>query len=363
MQLVDWRVAEATGVRLVPPGPALELGQATATVEQLRALAEQASGHVAAFTGLDTGETSATIAVVDRPDWIRANVAGFQRLADPLLAKVMERRGVSTSGMLASAGAGIAGVEVGMLLGYLATRVLGQFELLGPPPPASESDPAAGTGRLSLVAPNIVVAERALGVDPRDFRLWVCLHEVTHRTQFAAAPWLYGYVSQLLGDYLDAADLEPAALMGRLRSALRGVIEVLLGRSECSLVELMQTDEQQVILDRVTGLMSLLEGHADVVMDGVGPTVIGSVEAIRSRFEQRRRDVNPVERAFRRLLGVEAKMRQYAEGAAFVRAVLDKVGMAGLNQVWTGPDALPTGIEIRNPAAWLDRINPPAITA
>lgn len=362
MQLVDWRIAEATATRLVPPGPRLPLTQAAEVVAELRELATEASGHVASYTGLDAGENGASTVVVDRPEWIRANIEGFRQLADPLLEKLVEQRGGKA---LTSSGVGAitptaAGIEVGVLLSYLATRVLGQFELLGPPP----GEGGHGAGRLSLVAPNIVVAERAMRVEPRDFRLWVCLHEVTHRTQFAAAPWLHDHVRKLLGDYLDAADLEPAALLSRLRAAVVGIVRVIVGRSEASIVELLQTPAQQAVLDQVTGLMSLLEGHADVVMDGVGPGVIASVETIRARFERRRVDNGPVETVLRRLMGVEAKMRQYAEGAEFVRAVLDQAGMAGLNRVWTGPELLPTGNEIRDPQAWLARVGlPPAIPA
>jgi coenzyme F420 biosynthesis associated uncharacterized protein len=382
VQLVDWSVAEATGVRLVPPGPKLSLTEASATVEDLRRLADEAAGHVERYTGLDSGQTSAQIVVVDRPDWVRANVAGFRRLAEPLLQRVVERRtGEASSGLgaalgnlglsnlgglgglsapMAAVGAKAAGAEVGVLLAYLGTRVLGQFELLGPLP----EDGAAGPGRLSLVAPNIVSTERTLQVDPHDFRLWVCLHEVTHRTQFAAAPWLHDHVQTLLGDYLDAADLDPAALFGRLRSALVGMAKVAAGRSDASLVELMQTPAQRDILDRLTGLMSLLEGHADVVMDGVGPEVVASVGSIRSRFEGRRNDINPLDKAVRRLLGVEAKMKQYAEGAAFVRHVLDRLGMAGVNRIWQGPELLPTVAEIRDPDRWLQRVGEaPAISA
>ncbi|HET7530553.1 MAG TPA: zinc-dependent metalloprotease, partial [Mycobacteriales bacterium] len=199
----------------------------------------------------------------------------------------------------------------------------------------------------------------------RDFRLWVCLHEVTHRTQFAAAPWLHGHVRELLRSYLTASDLDPAALVARLRGALGSVGDVVRGRSDLSLIELVQTPEQRAVLDRVTGLMSLLEGHADVVMDGVGPEVVPSVGAIREGFESRRRSGNPVERLLRRLFGIEMKMKQYAEGAAFVRAVVDAVGMAGLNRVWSDPQMLPSGAEIRDPAAWLARTatEPPAVTA
>jgi len=359
MQLVDWEVAAATATRLVPPGPRLPIGEARAIVDELRALAVEADGHVVGYTGLTpAGDISAPVAVVDRPGWIRSNVDGFRDLLDPLLDTIAASRSTSMGPIATAVGPRITGAEVGTLLAYLATRVLGQFELLGPAP----TDGVPG-GRLTLVAPNIVATERALGVTPHDFRLWVCLHEVTHRTQFAAAPWLHEHVRALLRDYLTAADLDPAAILSRLHGALGSLSDVVRGRSDLSFLELVQTPEQRNVLDRVTGLMSLLEGHADVVMDGVGPVVVPSVASIRARFESRRRSGNPVERMLRRLFGIEMKMKQYAEGAHFVRAVVDRVGMTGLNRVWEAPDLLPDGAEIREPDRWLARVHPEPLPA
>src|SRR3954465_9714550 len=360
MQLVDWRVATATATTLVPPGPRLPLDQGVATVEDLRGLAVEADRHVRSFTLLDPPVDASSVVVVDRPGWIRSNVEGFRTLLDPMLDPPPAGRKVTLGPVVGAIGPRATGAEVGALLAYLATRVLGQFELLGPAP--SEELPG---GRLTLVAPNIVASERALHVDPHDFRLWVCLHEVTHRTQFAAAVWLHEHVRNLLRDYLTAADLDPAAVLARLRGALGSLSDVVRGGSDLSLIELVQPPEQRAVLDRVTGLMSLLEGHADVVMDGVGPAVVPSVAQIRERFEGRRRSANPLERLLRRLFGIEMKMKQYAEGAALVRAVVDAVGMPGLNRVWTGPEMLPTGAEIRDPASWLSRTagEPPAVTA
>ena len=359
MQLVDWDLATATATRLVPPGPRLELAEAVATVEDLRQRAAEAEAHVSAYTGLPAGAEGVGFAVVDRPGWIRSNAASFAELVDPLLDTVLAKRAEALGPVMTVVGPRATGLEVGALLAYLSSRVLGQFELFGPAP--TEGAPG---GRLTLVAPNIVAAERSLGVDAPDFRLWVCLHEVTHRTQFAAAPWLHEHVRTLLRDYLGASDLDPAALVSRFRHAVRGLSDSVRGRSQLSLLELVQTPEQRVVLDKVTGLMSLLEGHADVVMDGVGPQVVPSVATIRARFEQRRRSGGPVDRAVRRLLGLDMKMRQYAEGAEFVRAVVAAVGMEGLNKIWQSADLLPDVAEIRDPAAWLARTgSPPAITA
>jgi coenzyme F420 biosynthesis associated uncharacterized protein len=364
MQLIDWRVATATATRLVPPGPRLPLEEAVATVEDLRGLAVQAEEHVRAYTRLQpAGGGAATLAapvtVVDRPGWVRSNIEGFRTLLDPVLETLTEGRAAPFGAVASTIGPKATGAEVGALLAYLATRVLGQFELLGPAPDESPG------GRLTLVAPNIVATERALGVDPHDFRLWVCLHEVTHRTQFGAAPWLHDHVRGLLRDYLTAADLDPSAVLARLRGALGSVAGAVRGGSDLSLLELVQTPEQRAVLDRVTGLMSLLEGHADVVMDGVGPAVVPSVGAIRERFEGRRRAGNPVERMLRRLFGIEMKLKQYAEGARFVRAVMDAGGMDGLNRVWVGPDQLPDAAEIREPQRWISRVlgQPPALPA
>jgi coenzyme F420 biosynthesis associated uncharacterized protein len=366
VQLIDWRIAELTGTRLVPAGPRLGLVEAVATVEDLRGHAQHADRHVAEVTGLDPAGDSAATVIVDRQEWVRANVESFRILTDPVIAALLEKRaadGGPANGLgpfVETIGSRAAGAEVGALLSYLATRVLGQFELIGPA--RVEGDDNAG-GRLTLVAPNIVAAERALEVDPGDFRLWVCLHEVTHRTQFAAAPWLHGHVQQLLTEYLVASDLDAGTLLRRLRQAASGLRGGWEG-TPASLVELVQTPEQSAILDRITGLMSLLEGHADVVMDTVGPAVIPSVATIRERFDKRRRDAKPLGRIVRRLLGVELKLRQYAEGAAFVRAVIDKVGMGGLNVVWSDPQRLPTAAEIREPERWLARTGvPPAIHA
>ena len=356
MRIVDWRLAGATGARVVPPGPKIPLAEALATVDDLRDKAAIADEHVAAVTGLDAAAHSATTVVVDRPAWIRANAESFGLLTDPLIDSLLEQRGTAMpSPAVVAIGARVTGIEVGLLLSYLATRVLGQFELLGPPRTSSDQN---APGRLTLVAPNIVAAERAMKVDPSDFRLWVCLHEVTHRTQFAAAPWLHGHVQDQLREFLLASELDSAALIARLRSALTGLVDVARGRRDASIVEHIKTPGQRNVLDRHTGQKSLLEGHADVGMDLAGKTSVPSVESIRASFENRRRDVGPVAKVLRRVIGLEMKMKQYAEGARFVREVVAEIGMPGLNKVWAGPELLPTGAEIREPKQWLERTDP-----
>jgi coenzyme F420 biosynthesis associated uncharacterized protein len=258
--------------------------------------------------------------------------------------------------MIASVGSRVTGMQAGLILAYLAGRVLGQYELFLPPDPAAPDD-AAPAGRLTLVAPNIVMVERELGVDPHDFRRWVCLHEETHRTQFTAVPWLRGYVQQQMTDFLLASDLDPAAILSRLRAAADAVAGAVRGNGHGeSLIEAIQTPRQREILDRLSGVMTLVEGHGDYVMDAVGPQVVPTVAEIRARFNARRAGAGRVEQAIRRILGIDLKMKQYAQGSRFVQTVVREAGMAVFNRVWTSPDTLPVPAELENPQLWLARV-------
>jgi coenzyme F420 biosynthesis associated uncharacterized protein len=207
-----------------------------------------------------------------------------------------------------------------------------------------------------LVAPNIVSIERELNVEPEDFRLWVCLHEETHRVQFAAVPWLRSYLNEQIAQIVDSAELDPTIVAQMLREAIKRVIDGLSRNEEVSIIDLVQTPAQRQTVDRVTAVMSLLEGHADVVMDSVGPEIIPTVEHIRAKFTVRRQGQG-FDKIIRRLLGLDAKMRQYRDGATFCRAVLAEVGMTGLNRVWTSPETLPTPAEITDPKRWLARMH------
>ncbi|MFE9244215.1 zinc-dependent metalloprotease [Nocardiopsis sp. NPDC006938] len=358
--MIDWDVAVNTGVRLVRPGPQVDLSDARQAVVQLRELSTVAAGHVRDFTGMNPLEPSGPAVIVDRPGWIRANVDGFRVVLEPVLEQMgADRLNNGPAGNLTSAvGSRITGVQLGAVLAYLAGRVLGQYELFLPPDP----DGHAPTGRLTLVAPNIVNTERELGVDPRDFRLWVCLHEETHRMQFTATPWLRGHVQDLMRELLLSTEMDASDLIDRLRQAGEAVADAVRG-GEGNLLTAFQTPEQSALMDRVTAVMSLAEGHGDYVMDAVGPDVVPSVETIRSRFQRRRETVNPLDRIMRQLLGMDLKMKQYEEGAAFVRQVVAQVGMADFNRVWTSPETLPTLEEIRSPSQWIERVvRPAAIT-
>lgn len=339
--MVDWDLAVRLGSRLAGEGPSMSRADAAAVVAELRADAERSTGLVREFTGLAVAAATAPVVVVDRPGWVQANADGFATALDPVVSKLTNKDGKTPSGMARAVGSRVTGVEVGAVLGFLAGKVLGQFDPFYEP-----------AGRLLLVAPNIVHVEQELSVDPHDFRLWVCLHEETHRVQFTSTPWLKDH---LLGEMHALADsLEPTGFLdeglGRLVEAIKG------GEKGGSLVDVVSTPEQKEIIDRVTGVMSLLEGHADVVMDGVGPSVIPSVKDIRTRFNRRRKGVGVLDRVLRRVLGLDAKMAQYRDGEKFVSGVVGKVGMAEFNAVWERPENLPSKAEIADPQAWVTRV-------
>lgn len=348
LSVVDYPLAVATARRLAPSPPRVSWAEAGAIVAELRGLAVQAEEHVRAVTGLVPPGEPLEATVVDRPGWAAANVDGFQVVLEPLTRKLEEK---NPNAIAAAVTAKVAGMQMGSVLSWLSSKVLGQYEAFT----------AAGTpGRLILVAPNIVETERRLAVDPHDFRLWVALHEVTHRTQFTAVPWMHDHVRSEIGALLEATSLDdPSELVERLKAVAGN-----LPRGG-SLIEILQTPEQKAVLDRVTAFMSLLEGHAEHVMDGVGPGVVPSVAEIRRRFDQRRKEHGGVlDRVLRKLLGMDLKALQYAEGKAFVDTAVRELGMAGFNRVWESPATLPTREEIRQPMDWVRRISgTPALTA
>jgi coenzyme F420 biosynthesis associated uncharacterized protein len=344
VQFVDWDLAATTAGTLSRSGPRVSYAEAAGVVAQLREFTDLAEGHVRDFTELRPKVTHPPVRVVDRPDWAAANLAGLDKVFTPLVTRLTE--GKEPGPLAQMVGSRVAGVQAGSVLAYLSGRVLGQYEVFS-------SDP----GQLLLVAPNIVEVERKLDADPRDFRLWVCLHEVTHRTQFTAVPWLRQYLFDEVEAFVNATHLDSDQLADRVRR----VVEAISGsirdpNQRISVLELVQTPAQREVLDRLTAMMTLLEGHAEFVMDGVGPTVVPSVEEIRGKFNQRREVANPVERVIRKLLGVDVKLRQYAEGRKFVHAVVDQVGMAGFNRVWESPQTLPRKHELSDAYAWVSRV-------
>jgi coenzyme F420 biosynthesis associated uncharacterized protein len=346
-QFVDWDLAAATAAALGKSGPAVSYEEAADAVADLKELADEAVQHVTAFTAMEAQVIAPPVRVVDRRDWAATNIDGLRQVINPLAERLTA--GNTPGPLTAAIGSRFTGVQAGTVLAYLSGKVLGQYEVF-----------TANPGQLLLVAPNIVEAERRLGADPRDFRLWVCLHEVTHRVQFTAVAWMRGYFLGEVQAFVDASQLNQDQLFERVRRGVTALAEAVRDpESRVSVLDLVQTPGQRAVLDRLTALMTLLEGHAEFVMDGVGPEVIPTVEDIRAKFNRRRETANPVERVVRKLLGIEAKMRQYGEGRKFVHGVVERVGMAGFNRIWDSPLTLPRLDELTDPDAWVNRVHGP----
>jgi coenzyme F420 biosynthesis associated uncharacterized protein len=348
--MIDWDLAVNAATRMAGPGPMITRADADEAVAELKAGAHRSTALVREFTGLHAEERTAPILVVDRRGWIQANADGFAQVLSPLIDRLQEKRG-APSPLAEAVGSRVTGLEVGTLLGFMSSKVLGQFDPFYAPPGSPDA------GRLLLVAPNIVHTENEMGVDRSDFRLWVCLHEETHRVQFTAVPWMRDHIHAQIEELVGGIDVDPAKVAQVLGEGVKRLGDVIRGADDVSLLELFSSARQREILDRMTAVMSLLEGHADVVMDGVGPEVIPTVDHIRRRFDQRRKGAGYLDRVIRRLLGLDAKMAQYRNGAAFVRGAVDQVGMEGFNAVWAEPANLPTRPEIGDPAAWVRRVH------
>ncbi len=339
---VDWRFAATVGEWLARPGPPSTDYTRNQVVDNLAAAAKQAEPLVRDVTGLHTSDVVADARIVDRPGWIRAAAESMRVMT----GGTDKPRGAITGR--------VTGAQTGAVLAFVASGILGQY------------DPFTDGGCLLLVYPNVIAVERQLRVEPSDFRLWVCLHEVTHRVQFTANPWLSGYMSEALGVLTQESGEDVAQVMGRLADFVRGRGEssqagppgtAAYSTGILGLLRAVQSEPQREALDQLLVLGTLVEGHADHVMDAVGPVAVPSVATIRRRFDERRlRKQPPLQRLLRALLGIDAKLSQYTRGKAFVDHVVNRVGMERFNTVWTGPETLPLPAEIEDPQRWIDRV-------
>jgi coenzyme F420 biosynthesis associated uncharacterized protein len=356
--LINWELAASTAARLAPAGPSLGSAEIGAAVDSLRLMANISVPHVHDITGLEAARDlrDSSVLVVDRASWAKANTQSFAVMLKPAMAKMLEsRRGTLSPGAAAVSGA-ITGSQLGAVLAFLSSKVLGQYD---PFSALAEDSTAPAAGRLLLVAPNIIQVERELNVAPEDFRLWVCLHEQTHRVQFAAAPWLRHHMLNEIDNLSEHVLGNVDSLLERATAAARSLKDrtatgTAPGRG--AILDLLQDPEEKASLSHLTAVMSLLEGHANVVMDAVDSSIVPSVKTIRQRFNARGKDRGVVEKFIRSLLGLDAKMRQYTDGAKFVRAVVDVAGMEGFNRVWESAGNLPTEPEIHEAKLWLERM-------
>lgn len=364
--VIDWGVAERVAAWTAARTKAPVTYQAAAMQADFDELTARAEGLVAESTGLKLTAGPTRGRVIDRPGWVHANVLSFQRLLGPTLQKVAERKPTSAvfaalPGWVESGAAGVgrsvSGAQLGLVLGWMSTRVLGQYDLLLTDEPDPEQDV------VYFVGPNVEALEKRFGFPPKEFRLWLALHEVTHRFQFTAVPWLGTYFRSLVDQGLEPLGADPRRMLDAVR---RAADEVRAGRSplqDAGVLGLVATPEQLEAIRRIQALMSLLEGHGDVTMDRAGAEAVPGAARFSAVLRARREQSRGPARLLQQLLGIDAKLRQYAEGETFVRSVEDAGGLGLFSRVWQGPEWLPSMAEIRDPSKWVARVGGTAAIA
>ncbi len=346
-EAVSWDLAERVAVRVAGREPLAESYHYASLQPDFEELTAQAEELVASATGLRSLSGPARARVTDRPGWVRANVASFRRLLRPITDKLGPKL---ASSPVAPASRAVAGLQMGTLLGWMSTRVLGQYDLL-----LVEDDRPEDQDIVYYVGPNVLGLEKRFAFPPREFRLWLALHEVTHRAQFTGIPWMRGYFVSLVEQGLGTLEPDPRQFLEALK---RLVDELLAGRNPLAegLVGVVASEDQRRIMERIQSLMSLLEGHGDVTMDRAGAARIPSAGRFSRVLRERRHSVRGPARLLQQLIGLEAKLRQYEEGERFIEAVERSQGRGFLDRAWQGPEWLPSLAEIRQPALWVDRV-------
>jgi coenzyme F420 biosynthesis associated uncharacterized protein len=348
--MIDWDLARrvAAGALVLKPAPTTY--RSDALQSQFDELTARAEFLVSEATGLHSSHGAARAKVTDRSEWAAANVRSMERLIGPALARIQaEGVGKKVGKSALSAGRVMSGTQLGLMLAYMSTRVLGQYDLLIRDENPEDQD------LVYYVGPNVVAIEERYGFAASQFRLWLALHEVTHRMQFTAVPWLRDHFVELVGELLEPLHADPSGLSETLR---RVVVEVRAGRNpleESGVMGMLATPEQRLALSKISGMMSLLEGHGDVTMDRAGAAEVPGAASFSKVLHERRTNTRGLTKLMSRLLGLEAKMRQYAEGEVFVESVEAAGGPELLARVWRGPEWLPTLAEIRSPGEWVAR--------
>jgi coenzyme F420 biosynthesis associated uncharacterized protein len=302
------------------------------------------------YTGLTPSGPMPPPEAVSRGDWAEVNVDSMATMLQPVTDRLGTRfkgAGALAGPLQIAVGATVA-AEIGLVVGYMAQRVLGQYEL-------SLLEPERAP-RLLFVEPNLARAIADLDVDADSFLSWIVLHELTHVLQFSGVPWLRGHMGSLMREYLATVEVRIERGSAGGLPSLPNPAKLVEAFREGGLVALVQTREQRQIMDRVQSAMSVIEGYSEHVMDAVGESVLPSYTGLRDAMERRRRSRSAPERVLQRLLGFEMKMRQYEQGKKFCDAVVESHGIAALNRVWESPESLPSAAELRHPEAWVERI-------
>ncbi len=348
MTAVDWDVAAKVAAKVAGEDPFASSYHYDSLAPDFEEFTAQAEQLVSECTGLVSSAGLARARVTDRAGWVDANLKSFERLLRPLLnTMVAGQRGPFTA-----VGRKIAGAEVGALLGWMSTRVLGQYDLL-----IIEDEAPEAQDIVYYVGPNVVALEKKYGFPPAEFRLWLALHEVTHRMQFTGVPWLREHWLGLVEESLGSMDPDPKALMEAIKRTAEEIKSGSNPLDDGGLAAVFASPEQRELLDRMSGLMSLLEGHGDVTMNRAGAADIPSAKRFATVLSNRRNSAGGVQKLIQKLLGLEAKLLQYSQGEDFIEAVENHGGIELSDRLWEDPSMLPVLAEIRKPELWLKRVD------
>ncbi len=358
--LIDPRIATAVARRLAADEPSGDSYLSQRLERDLESSVARAEELVAGLSGIPAPKP-VKWAIVRRGDWAEANILGMDLLIAPLSEKLGKRLD-SMPAPARFAQRTFVSAEIGIMLGYVSRRVLGQYDLLVP-----EQDPATGprwkrrrspTGGAALyfVGSNMVETEKRLGFVPEDFALWVAVHEITHRFQFEGVPWLRDRFFGLIRRYLASMEMDPKSFARRLAGGARKLATRSVSEDERNAVYLFASDEQRAILDEIQALMSVVEGHGNYVMDAIGAEVIPSFHRMRKSFDRRKEQTNLIQRVINNAIGLEMKLRQYELGQRFCESVVEQGGREALAHLWAAPENLPTLVELRSPERWVSRV-------
>jgi coenzyme F420 biosynthesis associated uncharacterized protein len=345
--MIDWVLAQRIA------GAVAGAGDARPPSVDLAPLAAESEARVSEYTGLRPVRPLPEPEGIGRREWVSINIGSMRALLDPVLSRAGGSLGPLRPAVEIGMGL-VLSTEVGVVLGYLAQRVLGQYELVLLDEAVEDRPP-----RLLFVLPNLGQAVRSFGADEKEFMTWVTLHEVTHAVQFAGVPWLHGHVAGLVRELLASAEVRldtPRKFRVPSVDELRQAGSAL---RKGDLISIVTTKAERDTLDRVQAVMAVIEGHAEHVMDAVAPDLVPSLPHLRTSIDRRRRSQSGLSRLVARLLGLELKLRQYEEGKRFCDAIVAKGGVPALQHLFSSPEALPTITELHDPEAWLQRTATP----
>ncbi len=349
-RLIDWEQARKVALRVSQWEQAPILNRALRR-EQYSYLVARSEPLIEQYLGVSLPQAASRVYVFDRREWLEANFTSFEQLFQPI--EEMYQRNGSThrplNVLMGDFNGRVIGVQIGILLGFLGRRVLGQYDLslLSP-------DPAA-PGALYFVEPNIARVQTQLGLNDEDFRLWIALHETTHAFEFEAYPWVREHFNGLLHQYFEQLNAQIENLGGGLATFITRIVQNWGNSSHW--IEVMLTPQQRVIFDQLQALMSLVEGYSNHIMNAIGRQLLPSFEQIEQRVAQRQKTRTLLEQLFNRVTGMDLKLAQYQQGEAFVNAIVSARGIEFAGHVWERAENLPTLEEIRNPERWLARMD------